>query len=459
MQKDAFTLHRYYLCLILAWSPIPLGSNRDWSKYFLVLLVALVAISWSLKHFKHKPGLSSSVISAKYAVLCLAAIPIFTAIQIVFSTSVAPANSFLSFNLSAAYFLLFLMTLDCFRSKESIKVLLVTMVISGTFQAFYGATMVLTGLEYGFLEAKTYMKGLATGTFVNRNHLAGYLEMTVSCGIGLLVGLRSNKKVTLTHISRWLLSEKALIRIAVVIIVIALVMTRSRMGNISFISALLLCSLLLAAFSKEHRIRFLLLIASFIVIDSFVLAQYFGLDQLRDRIVATQIDDVYVAGELIASQNEVRDEVFNYAKSLLPEFWLVGSGAGTFEVVFQAVAGPDIYHHFDHAHNDYLQFFIEYGLIGFSAFFLFMLLCTHQALLAVVRPTSTFRQGVGFASLMAISSIALHSITDFNLQIPANAFTFVALCSVSYMASDLHHRPISKKQLITTQHNVRPRVP
>lgn len=445
MQKDVFTFQRYCLCLILAWSPLPLGSNREWSKYFLVLLVALVAISWSFKHFKHKPGLSSSVISARYALLSLAAIPIFTAIQLVSSTSVAPANSFSSFSLSAAYLLLFLMTLDCFRSKESIKFLLVTMIISGTFQAFYGATMVLTGLEYGFLEVKTYMKGLATGTFVNRNHLAGYLEMTVACGIGLLIGLRSNKKVTLSHISRWLLSEKALIRISIVIMVIALVMTRSRMGNISFVSALLLCSLLLAAFSKQHRVRFLLLIASFIVIDSFVLAQYFGLDQLRARIAATQIDDVYVAGELIASQNEVRDEVFDYAKSLIPEFWLMGSGAGTFEIVFQAVAGPDIYHHFDHAHNDYLQFFIEYGLIGFSAFFLFVLLCTRAALLAVVRPTSTFMQGIGFASLMAISSIALHSTTDFNLQIPANAFTFVALCSVGYIASGAQSRQTSTK--------------
>lgn len=453
MPRDPFTLHRYCLCILLVWAPLPLGSNREWSKLFLALAVSILGFTWCLKHIRRDLGFSIALKSAKYAVIVLALIPIFTAFQTITNTSVSPRISFSSLHLSVAYLLLFVMILDCFRTKKSVTALLLTFVASGTLQAFYGASMVLTGLEYGFFDTKSYMKGLATGTFVNRNHLAGYLEITIACGIGLLIGLRSNRKVTLGHISGWLLSEKALVRIAVIIMVIALVMTRSRMGNVSFISALLLCSLLLTAFSHEYRLRFLLLIASFIVIDSLILAQYFGLEQLHARITATKIDDVYQAGELVAKQNELRDEVFQYAKLLIPSYWLVGSGAGTFEVVFQSVAGPDIYNHFDHAHNDYLQLLIEYGIAGFSLFFFFVILCIRRASLAIIKPSSTFRQGVGFASLMAIISLALHSATDFNLQIPANAFTLVALFSLSYLARPAERSESAPPTVRPTFHN------
>ena len=67
------------------------------------------------------------------------------------------------------------------------KTLLQVLVFSGTFQAAYGAFMVLSGLELGFFVEKYVGQGVATGTFVNRNHFAGYLVMCLSAGIGLLL--------------------------------------------------------------------------------------------------------------------------------------------------------------------------------------------------------------------------------------------------------------------------------
>ena len=80
---------------------------------------------------------------------------------------------------------------------------------------------------------------MATGTFINRNHLAGYLEICLAVGIGLMVAQLSN-----TSAATWrerarqflqtMLSSKALVRIGLVVMVIGLVLTRSRMGNIAF---------------------------------------------------------------------------------------------------------------------------------------------------------------------------------------------------------------------------------
>jgi len=50
-----------------------------------------------------------------------------------------------------------------------------TLLLSGTFQAVFGTL--------GAISEGTS----ASGTFINRNHLAGYLEMTLAVGIGLLI--------------------------------------------------------------------------------------------------------------------------------------------------------------------------------------------------------------------------------------------------------------------------------
>ena len=114
---------------------------------------------------------------------------------------------------------------------------------SGTFQAAYGAFMVLSGLELGFFVEKYVGQGVATGTFVNRNHLAGYLVMCLSAGIGLLLSQLAtnsahNWKDRLRRWLRLLLSSKIRLRIYLAIMVIALVLTRARMGNVAFFTAL-----------------------------------------------------------------------------------------------------------------------------------------------------------------------------------------------------------------------------
>ena len=73
------------------------------------------------------------------------------------------------------------------NSAARLRLLLSVLVFSGTFQAVYGALMVLSGLELGFFVEKYAGLGVATGTFVNRNHLAGYLVMCLAAGTGLLM--------------------------------------------------------------------------------------------------------------------------------------------------------------------------------------------------------------------------------------------------------------------------------
>src|SRR5690606_19224321 len=110
--------------------------------------------------------------------------------------------------------------------------------VSGTLQAFYGTFMTLSGTEWLLSGPKEHYRGVVTGTFVNRNHLAGYLELTISCAIGLMLALRDGKPFTWRSLVELLLSAKLRLRLALVIMVIALVMSQSRMGNTAFVAAL-----------------------------------------------------------------------------------------------------------------------------------------------------------------------------------------------------------------------------
>lgn len=421
---------------VLVWLPLPLGSNRDWAIGLFVLLMGALAGIWALTQLRGESVPSSQkTLNAALPMLALLLLTqAWVAVQWLGGLSVDNGATFQYLMLGLAYSLLFLLVVSLFHTRRRLTLLLATLVVSGTLQAFWGAFMTLSGIEWLLVGPKTSYFGDATGTFVNRNHLAGYLEMTLACGIGLLMALRDGRPFSWVGLLELLMGPKARLRLALVIMVIALVMSHSRMGNAAFFSSLLLVGGLFVLIEKENRLRNGLILASIIIIDLLVISQYFGLDKLKDRLVNTRLSDVVVDGEVVQQANELRGDVFGYSIPLLLERPLVGQGAGSFEAVFPKYPGEDIRLHFDHTHNDYLQFVIEFGLIGTLPLATFILLALWYALKALWRRESVYRSGVGFGAAMGIIALLIHSSTDFNLQIPANAATLVVLCAIAVLA-------------------------
>lgn len=427
------------LVLLIAL-PLPLGSNRDWSMGLFVALVGLLAGIWGIALLRNALPVSKALKPALPMFALLLAAQIWVAVQWLGGLTVDVGATFQYLMLGLAYSLLFLLIVSLFHTRQRLLLLLSVLVISGTFQAFYGAFMTLSGGQ-GLLASLGFdHSGVASGTYVNRNHLAGYLEMTLACGIGLLLALRDGQPFRWVNLLELLMGPKARLRLALVVMVIALVMTRSRMGNMAFFASLMVVGAVFILLNREHRLRNGLILASIILIDMLVISQYFGLEQLKNRLVDTRLNDVVVEGQVVQQANEIRDDVFVYTLPLVMDKLVTGQGAGSFEAVFPKYAGEDIRNHFDHAHNDYIQFAIEYGLIGGLPLAAFVLLALWRALQALWRRDSLFRSGVGFGAAMGIIAIGIHSSTDFNLQIPANAATFVVLCAIAVLANQ-HSNP------------------
>ena len=68
-----------------------------------------------------------------------------------------------------------------------------------------------------------------------------------------------------------------------------------------------------------------------------------------------------------------------------------------------------------------------------------------MAIKVQVQRQSPLMKAMGFAATMAMIAIFLHSWTDFNLQISANAATFMVILALPYVAMTVDRREGSSR--------------
>lgn len=453
VQKPADKALLYAFYTLLIWLPLPLGSNRTWAWSLMCLMAFGLLLNWlqgcrtkrwqtPIHFYKYTPLLFSLLAFQALLVIQLLPLPISWIAAI--SPFAAQAYNLLEPNpqwatlsvdpsATAAHLLQGLgycaiaaLTLLLINNRQRLKALALCLVIAGLIQAVWGAFMTLSGIEYSFLLPKNAHIGNATGTFLNRNHFANYLTLCAATGTGLLLAelysRRSNNwRERSRRIILALLGNKAKVRISLAIMVIAIVLSHSRMGNTAFFFSLAGCGLLWLLLTKRMTRGALLLLCSLIAIDLLIVGTWFGIEKVKERLEGT------------ALSSETRDEVIRDSLPMIGDYWLVGSGAGSYYGVFPSYRNSDIKGFYDHAHNDYIQLTVEHGVIGAAALAFIVLSSLWQATQAIrLRKSNTYK-GLAFAPLMATSALILHSLTDFNLQIPANTATYIVLLCMAWL--------------------------
>ena len=361
-----------------------------------------------------------------------------------YTLSIAPGATFNGLLDSLALFSLYSVALLTCYSRKRIRIVLGTIMLTGALQALYGMHMTLTGIEYGFLEKKTWGIGVATGTFVNRNHFAAYLELAASAGIGLV----------LADLGRWrtgswrnwlrglldlLLSAKFRTRVILVAIVVGIVLTRSRLGNIAFFSALALVGMVFTMLRmRRWFLQALLIFLSLFLIDLWIVSGWFGLDKVVERIEQTDIE------------TEQRPMVLEDLVPAALAYARTGAGFGTFAEAYSPFRSAEIQGNYDHAHNEYAELFVETGMIGFGTLALLVSVHLLHALRIMWRRKRNLYAGAAFAVLMSSSAMLIHATGEFMLRIPAVAATWVvllAVCAGISSSSDARRQPDSVKSL------------
>ncbi|GAA3912603.1 O-antigen ligase family protein [Litoribacillus peritrichatus] len=444
--KDT-TLFYIFLALII-WLPLPLGSNRPWAWHLMeVMSYSLVAV-WGYHYIQQKVELPVVFSKNNWLITGLLTFAAIILLQIIpfpasliellrpvnksvepgnwITLSIDPVISWLHIKQTLAYTCLAFLTLALINTRKRLKVLALVFVISGALQALYGSLMTLSGIEFGFFFKKEAFHGVATGTFWNRNHLANYLILCLAMGTGLLLSeLYQTQSTTWRERSRRilasLLGNKARVRISLAIMVIALVLTHSRMGNTAFFFSLIASGIIWLAATKRFTRGSIALIISLIVIDTMIVGAWFGIDKVAERLEGT------------AFNKETRDEVNRDTLTLIQDQPLFGTGAGSFYTAFPQYRQADITLYYDHAHNDYLQFVAEHGLIGVIPLISIVIAALVLSVQTMRKRKTLQMQAMAFAPLMSIIAMLLHSTVDFSLQLPANAASFVIVLSLAWV--------------------------
>ena len=452
------------LLTLVVWAPLPIGSNRHWAVglllIFSLLLLMGVAVAWRrsgilawqrMNLFVWPLGLLACMVGLAW--LQTAELPAHWVAVI--SPKAAQAQSpaqwmtlsldvyqsrFMA-SLSFVYFAVLLVTVLTVRTAQRLDRLAQVLVWSGVLQAVLAAILLSFKAEYRIFFVNISHHD-AIGSFVNRNHLAGYLCMTLSIGIGLMLArLGSQKKRYANWKSRlvaaieFILSSKMRLRMLLIVMVIGLVLTRSRMGNSAFFSAMLIVGVLAVLLARKTAPQTISLIASLVIVDVFVVGMWVGLEKVVDRVQGTEL---MVADGGRSESLEARTEAGRTALAIVQDYPLVGTGGGSFYNVFLGYQTPEFGPLLmDHAHNDFVEIACDYGLLGLGVLGLLVALTLLTVIRVMARRQSSIPWGMAFGVTMSIVALLIHSTVDFNLQIPSNALTIVIILAMGWIAHAL----------------------
>lgn len=452
------------LLVLLVWLPIPLGSNRAWAWALFEIGAFGLLGTWIAAWALGRTSISDAARLSWPAFAMLIAWTIYQAVYVValpprlvemlspeayrmhslvraigmspgwMTLSVDPFASLVSLFKTLAYVSMFVLVMLLVNRRSRIAFLARTLVYASVVLATYAVLLHVTGVTQHLLGMELRHGDAAIGTYVNRNHFAGYLEMTLALGIGLLIAGLSDRranswKAFVAQTIDWVLSPKMVLRLALCVLVIALTTTHSRMGNTAFFSSLLVAGAVGIVLSRHATRNTVILLASLIAIDLFIVGSWFGVEKLAERMQETSAGDV-----------ELREEPARYALNLVKDYPVFGSGPGSFYATFPRYRAPSIEAYFDYAHNDYIQFACESGLLGLAIIGTFVVMTLGAALLAQWRRRDPLMRGMSFACIMGVTSLLIHSWVDFNLQIPANATYFMVLCALGWISLHFDRR-------------------
>jgi len=260
---------------------------------------------------------------------------------------------------------------------------------------------------------------LAQGTYANRNHFAGLLELALPLLLvyGLLAYRRGYRRRE-TPLKPAVVAGAAWGAAAVLMMGIVLSLSRGGFAAALFSILFLAVVSLSRSWSRVTRIVFLALAAA-AVVAGFL---YLPTDALIARFAALAETEEISA--------DTRVQIWSDTIRMIRDYWLVGCGLGAFKSGLMPYRTAAPMNTVDFAHNDFLQLLAEFGVAGFLWFAGLGLRAWANALWASQQPSERVRL-LGIACCGSLAAITLHSLVDFNLYVPANALLVTWIAGVS----------------------------
>jgi len=427
----------------LVFSALAFGSVEPWAKAVLESIAVLVTALWVIKSFLER----QIRLVIPPVLLPVAGLVVWGLIQSIAITGGSEERKAISMDVEASrvavvsiFFLLLLAVgaANFISEKQAVRRL-------ATFLVFYGLALGVFALIQSFTwEGAFYWlrptRALNSfGPFANRDHFAGYMEMLAPFPAAMILtgAVRGEQRLAYGF--------------AGIMIFVAILASLSRGGMLSLgVQCVLMATWAVRSplTNRGGAARSRTTIAIQAAVVSAALAaviaagiMWLGPARIINRAASTISDLREEQAGYISRQWIWRD-----TWSLIKSHPVLGTGIGSFETVFPGYSHNNGRLIIAQSHNDYLQILADCGLIGGArtAWFLVVVL---RLMRQAVKTTDRVLLGTGLACSASITGMLVHSLFDFNLQIPSNALLFLFLAA---MLSNVvaAARPVTSVQLI-----------
>jgi O-antigen ligase/tetratricopeptide (TPR) repeat protein len=269
------------------------------------------------------------------------------------------------------------------------------------------------------------------GPWVYHNHYAGFMEMMCPLVLALFLFYQptvNHEKPLRSRIAEICTLPGSNLHVffgcGVLVIISSIFVSLSRGGIISLTMALLFFVLVL----PRKTFNFKYVTYGFLVCSIALMVTWFGWGSIIEKFGTTFTDTGNITN--------IRLQLWQDSLNIIHDFFLTGTGFGTFIHIYplyKTVANDAI---LDHAHNDYIELLTDGGIVGFvlAACFILTIILHAWKNLKIRRDRYAILVSIG--ALTGIVSILFHSVTDFNMHNGANGLYFFFLCGLLVSAGN-----------------------
>jgi O-antigen ligase len=391
---------------LLMFGPVAFGAVQPWSMFILEAGALLLTLIWLAKQWIDR----ELTIQWNPLFLPMAAFGVLILIQLVFRRSAYPHDTTSGAYLFVAYAMLcFLSGQSLLRSAQARKLALAF--------AVYGIALACFALVQGISpNGRLYWfitpthGGWIYGSYVNHNHYAGLMEMLVPIPVVLALARIADDRGRIAA------------GFGAAIMVATIFLSGSRGGMLAIFVELAVLAAILLRGQKIARLG--IGVAAFAVLLISILT-WLGGKELTARVSSISSESkAEISGGMRTSIDRDTVRMFR-ARPVL------GWGLGTFPTVYPQYRSFYTNFFVNEAHNDYLQLLSETGLVGFGIMIWFLVALFRSALPKMANWITDVSGSVTLACMLSCIGILVHSLFDFNLQIPANAALFYVFCTIA----------------------------
>jgi O-antigen ligase len=387
---------RMGICCLLAFAVLSFGAVEEWSQAVLEVGASVLLVWWAVRLYLCK----SDHLFIPPEILPLAVFALLVILQVVFHRTASPYFTRIELQLLLTYMVVVFLMSQAYSRTRHWRGYFWFLMSLGFFVSVFAILQHLTSNGKLYWVRTIRSGGLPFGPYVNRNHFAGLAELVIPMAlVPLALGKVRRERLFL-------------VVLFAVVPIVALLLSASRGGILSFVVQMVILFLLLLI----RRIRSRqVLVGGVVVLCAVMAVSWIGVQQVLQRF--SEIQSTEVTGSKRAAMRKDTWRIFL-------DHPLLGTGLGTLEMVFPPYDSLYDGKVVDHAHNDYVEMLAETGVLGGLCCAWFLGVVILHSLKGLEELESSFGSVLNLSGLIACSGVLVHSLVDFNLHIPANALLF-----------------------------------